>query len=167
MLLFVGRLNWSFNWSVWSTNLLILSWCFRLLVSSPSFLCWYFNRSEWATHLLILSWCFCLLVSSPNFLYWYFNWSEWATHLLILSWCFCLLKGSPSFLYWSFSWSEWSTNFVAESLMLTFKVLLHWNTTPQALYMIFHPVTLYWHWADQFWFLAPLSLILSAQQKSG
>ena len=43
---------------------------------------------------------------------------------------------------------------VAGSSMLTFRVLPYWNTTPQALDMIFHPVTLYRHWANQFWFLA-------------
>ena len=34
---------------------------------------------------------------------------------------------------------------VAGSSMLTFRVLPHWNITPQALGMIFLPVTLYWH----------------------
>ena len=46
---------------------------------------------------------------------------------------------------------------VAWSSMLTFRVLPHWNNTPQILDMIFHPVTLCWHWADQFWILAILS----------
>ena len=46
---------------------------------------------------------------------------------------------------------------VAGSSMLTFRVLPHWNIMPPTLDMIFHPVTLYWYWADQFWFLALLS----------
>ena len=48
--------------------------------------------------------------------------------------------------------SRWCLD-VAGSSMLTFRVLPHWNIMPQTLDMIFHPVTLYWHWADQFWFL--------------
>ena len=46
---------------------------------------------------------------------------------------------------------------VAGSSMLTFRVLLYWNITPQTSDMIFHPVTLYWYWVDQFWVLALLS----------
>ena len=46
---------------------------------------------------------------------------------------------------------------VAGSSMLTFRVLPHWNISPQTLDKIFHPVTQYWHWADKFWFLALLS----------
>ena len=36
--------------------------------------------------------------------------------------------------------------------MITFRVLPHWNITSQTQEMIFHVVTLYWHWVDQFWF---------------
>ena len=49
--------------------------------------------------------------------------------------------------------------------MLTFRVLPQINITHQTHDMIFHPVTLYWHWVDQFWFLATF-LMLSAKRKS-
>ena len=55
---------------------------------------------------------------------------------------------------------------VAGSSMLTFRVLPHWNVTPQTLYMISHPVTLYWHWADQFWFLALLSYCWAPNERA-
>ena len=41
--------------------------------------------------------------------------------------------------------------------MLTFIVLPHWSIMPQTLDMIPHPVTLSWHWVDQF-LLYPVSL---------
>ena len=56
-----------------------------------------------------------------------------------------------------FSVISWRCLDVAESSMLPFSVLLHWNISPETLDMIFHPVTLYWHWAHQFWFQALLS----------
>ena len=64
--------------------------------------------------------------------------------------CFCVLFG----LYVAFNnLSVISRRCldVAGSSLLTFRVLPHWNITPQTLDMIFHPVTLYWHWADQFY----------------
>ena len=39
---------------------------------------------------------------------------------------------------------------VAGSSMLTFIVLPHWRIMSQTLGNILHPVTLYWHWVDQF-----------------
>ena len=39
---------------------------------------------------------------------------------------------------------------VEGSTILTFWVLTHWNITSQALNKIFHQITLYWHWVDQF-----------------
>ena len=50
---------------------------------------------------------------------------------------------------------RWCLN-VAGSSMLTFRVLPHRNTMPQTLDKISQSVTLYWHWADLFWFLALL-----------
>ena len=38
---------------------------------------------------------------------------------------------------------------VAENSMLIFRVLPHWNITPQTHDIIFCLVILYWHWADQ------------------
>ena len=54
---------------------------------------------------------------------------------------------------------------MAGSSMLTFWVLPYWNITPQALEMISHPVTLYWHWSDQFWFLALLKAECQAKEQ--
>ena len=52
--------------------------------------------------------------------------------------------------------SQWCLD-VAGSSMLIFRNLSHWNITPHPLDMIFHPLTVYWHWTAQFWFLALLS----------
>ena len=68
---------------------------------------------------------------------------------------FSVLSGSyVTFNDFSVIW--WRCLDVAGSSMLNFRVLPHWNIPPETLDMIFHPVTLYWHWAHQFWFEALL-----------
>ena len=66
----------------------------------------------------------------------------------------------------NFSVISWRCLDVAGSSMLTFRVLPHWNITPQTLDMISHPVTLYWHWADQFWLLALLSYFWAPSERA-
>ena len=76
--------------------------------------------------------------------------SNWATEAGIINSGFTSL--STIFQSYLDGVSMWAGRSV-----LTFRVLPHWNITPQTFDMIFHQVTLYWHRVDQFWFLALLS----------
>ena len=53
--------------------------------------------------------------------------------------------------------------FVAVGLNARFIVLPHWDNMSQA-HMLTHPVTLYWHWADQFCFVVPTSSWVPCKQ---
>ena len=58
-------------------------------------------------------------------------------------WVSCHFQQSSSHITMESGCGRWS-------LLLTFRVLPHWNIIPQTYDMIFYPVILYWHWTDQF-----------------
>ena len=85
-----------------------------------------------------------LIVSVPEFLYlfWY------TVQVLVL---FVLFLFGLYITFHNLSVISRRCLDAAGSSMLSFyRVLPHWNIKPQTFDMIFHPVTLYWHWAEQF-----------------